>query len=50
MKYSRTPSIQDKLDTHALLRMLKLDKCDELALKYWQSGLSNDCKSQIKST
>ena len=29
--------------------MLKLERNDELALKFWQAGLSHECKTQIRT-
>ena len=49
-KFYQSPSVQSKVGTDTLLRMLKLEASDELALKYWQAGLSNECKVQIRTS
>jgi hypothetical protein len=37
-------------DVEKVFQMLKLGKNDELALKYWQAGLSSECKEQIRNS
>ena len=48
-KFIKSPSVKDSFDIDSVLKMLKLDKNDELALKFWQAGLSDECKVQIRN-
>lgn len=43
-------STRSKVDIQSLFRLLELEKKDELAIKFWQTGLSNQCKMQIRAT
>lgn len=49
-KFTQSPSVQMKKSPNTVLRMLKLNKSDELALKHWQAGLSCECKDNIRKT
>jgi hypothetical protein len=49
-KYTKTPSIQANVSIESVLTMLNLSENDELALRFWQAGLSDECKTQIKMT
>jgi len=48
-KFLKSPSVKDSFDIESVLKMLKLEKNDELALKFWQAGLSDECKTQIRT-
>lgn len=48
-KFIKSPLTSNLTDLEGILEMLNLDKKDELALKYWQAGLSNECKTQIRT-
>ncbi len=48
-KFMRSSLVNNSSNTESVLKMLNLNKNDELALKYWQAGLSNECKVQIRT-
>lgn len=58
-KYMRSPLVNDlnqngnegasNRSLESVLKILNLEKKDELALKFWQAGLSNECKVQIRT-
>lgn len=48
-KFIKSPTVKDSFDIESVLKMLKLDRNDELALKFWQAGLSDECKIQIRT-
>ena len=49
-KYLQSPSVKSSVNIDTVLQMLNLGKNDEMALKYWQAGLSQECKMQIRAS
>ncbi|RNA22754.1 folliculin-like [Brachionus plicatilis] len=49
-KYLLSPNVNNSVSIESVLTMLNLGRNDELALKYWQAGLSQECKMQIRSS
>ena len=49
-KFNQSPRVKNSTELETLLKMLNLTKVDELAIKFWQAGLSDECKAQIRAT
>ena len=49
-KYMQSPNVKNKVESDVVLKMQNLSKDDELTIKYWQAGLSHECKAQIRSS
>ncbi|CAF0732756.1 unnamed protein product [Brachionus calyciflorus] len=49
-KYLQSPNVKSSINIKTVLNMLDLTSNDELALKYWQAGLSQECKMQIRAS
>jgi hypothetical protein len=48
--FNQSSRVKNSIDLETVLKMLDLTKADELAIKFWQAGLSDECKSQIRAT